>query len=341
MDYRKLGENGVAVSPICLGTMMFGDRTGRDEAARIVAHAKAAGVNFIDTANAYAKGESERIVGELIRPDRAHWVLATKVANPMGEGPNDRGLSRGHMMRALEASLERLGTDYIDVYYLHKDDGTTPLAETLRTMDEFLAEGTVRHWAISNFRGWRIAEAIRVADQLGMPRPVCLQPYYNAMNRMPEVEVLPACAYYGLGVVPYSPLARGILTGKYAPGAAPPEGSRAAIKDRRMMETEFRAESMEHARRFAEHAKTRGITSGQFATAWVLASEIVTSVLAGPRTLAQWEEYLGALDYRWTPGDEAFVDSLVRPGHPSTPGYSDPQYPFFGRTRAGNPVRSP
>jgi aryl-alcohol dehydrogenase-like predicted oxidoreductase len=245
------------------------------------------------------------------------------------------------MQAALEASLERLDTDWIDVYYLHKDDVTTPLAETLRTMDEFLAEGTVRHWAISNFRGWRLAEAIRIADELGMPRPVCVQPYYNAMNRMPEVEVLPACAYYGLGVVPYSPLARGVLTGKYVPGAAPPEGSRAGRSDRRMMETEFRAESMEHARRFAEHAKSRGITSGQFATAWVLASEIVTSVLAGPRTLEQWEEYLGALEYRWTPEDEAFVDSLVRPGHPSTPGYSDPQYPFFGRTRAGNPVRSP
>jgi aryl-alcohol dehydrogenase-like predicted oxidoreductase len=139
-------------------------------------------------------------------------------------------------------------------------------------------------------------------------------------------------------VVPYSPLARGVLTGKYQPGAKPPEGSRAAREDRRMMQTEFRAESMEHAKRFAEHARSRGITPGQFAVAWVLANEHVSSVLAGPRTLEQWQEYLGALAYRWTPEDEAFVDALVKPGHPSTPGYSDPMYPFFGRTKAGNPA---
>jgi aryl-alcohol dehydrogenase-like predicted oxidoreductase len=341
MNYRPLGESGLKVSPICLGSMMFGDRTDREEAGRIVAHAKAAGINFIDTANAYAKGESERIVGELIAADRDHWVLATKASNPMGPGPNDRGNSRGHLRRALDESLERLDTDHIDVFYLHRDDTTMPLAETLRALDEFLAEGTIRYFALSNFRAWRIADAIRLCDELGMSRPVCLQPYYNAMNRMPEVEVLPACAYYGLGVVPYSPLARGVLTGKYVPDAPAPEDSRAGRSDKRMLETEFRKESMEHARRIAEHAKGCGITSGQFATAWVLANDIVTSVLAGPRTLAQWEEYLGALDYRWTADDEAFVDSLVRPGHPSTPGYSDPSYPFYGRTRAGNPVRSP
>ncbi|HRE13144.1 MAG TPA: aldo/keto reductase [Usitatibacteraceae bacterium] len=341
MEYRNLGENGVKVSPICLGSMMFGDRTDEAEAARIVAHAKAAGVNFIDTANAYAKGESERIVGRLVAPDRDHWVVATKVANPMGPGPNDRGLSRGHLQRELDSSLDRLGLDHVDIYYLHKDDGATPLAETLRTLDEFLAEGTIRHYALSNFRAWRIAEVIRLADNLGMPRPVCVQPYYNAMNRMPEVELLPACAYYGLGVVPYSPLARGVLTAKYAPGAAAEAESRAGRADKRFLETEWRPESIALAARMAEHAKSRGLTPGQFATAWVLACEMVTSVLAGPRTLAQWEEYLGAVGYRWTAEDEAFVDSLVVPGHPSTPGYSDPQYPFFGRTRAGNPVRSP
>jgi aryl-alcohol dehydrogenase (NADP+) len=184
-----------------------------------------------------------------------------------------------------------------------------------------------------------VAVAVRLCDELRVPRPVCLQPYYNAMNRGPEVEVLPACAYYGLGVVPYSPLARGILTGKYVPDAKPPEDSRVGRSDRRMMQTEFRRESMEHAQKLAAHAKSRGVTPGQLATAWVLASEIVTSVLAGPRTLEQWEEYLGALKYRWTAEDEAFVDGLVSPGHPSTPGYSDPMYPFYGRTRAGNPVR--
>ena len=339
MDYRNLGHSGLKVSPICLGTMMFGDRTSADEAARIVASAHAAGVNFIDTADVYAKGESERITGTLIAPHRSLWVLATKVANPMGEGPNDRGLSRVHMARALDASLQRLQTDYIDLYYLHKDDVATPLEETLRTMDGFIRAGKVRYWALSNFRAWRIADVMRISDALNMPRPVSLQPYYNAMNRMPEVEVLPACAYYGLGVVPYSPLARGVLTGKYSPGAEAPPETRAGRQDKRMMQTEFRKESMQYAQTMAAHARERSVTPGQFATAWVLANDIVTSVLAGPRTIEQWEEYLGALDYQWTEADEALVDSLVAPGHPSTPGYSDPMYPFFGRTRAGNPVR--
>ncbi|APV49446.1 NADP-dependent oxidoreductase [Betaproteobacteria bacterium GR16-43] len=338
MDYRSLGESGLKVSPICLGTMMFGDRTEPDAAARIVSSARTAGVNFIDTANVYAKGDSERVVGEFIRSHRHHWVLATKLANPTGDGPNDKGTSRAHMHRALDGSLERLHTDYIDLYYLHKDDFTTPLEETLRAMDGFIRAGKVRYWALSNFRSWRVAEVVRLCDQLNMPRPIALQPYYNAMNRMPEVEVLPACAYYGIGVVPYSPLARGVLTGKYRSGAMP-EDSRAGRGDQRFLQTEFREESMKHAEKMAAHAKKRGITPGQFATAWVLANEIVTSVIAGPRTLEQWEEYLGSVAYQWTPEDEALVDGLVPPGHPSTPGYTDPAYPFFGRTRAGNPVR--
>ncbi len=339
MEYRNLGESGLKVSPICLGTMMFGDRTDEAHAVEIVARAKAGGINFIDTADVYAKGESERIVGKAIGASRSHWALATKVANPTGEGPNDRGNSRLHMTSALEASLKRLGTDYIDVYYLHKDDTATPLAESLRALDDFVRQGKIRYYALSNFRAWRIAEAVALCDAMGIARPVCLQPYYNAMNRMPEVEVLPACAYFGLGVVPYSPLARGVLTGKYAPDAKPPEDSRAGRSDTRMLQTEFRKESVEHAQKIAAHAKSRGITPGQFAVAWVLANDIVSSVLAGPRTLEQWEEYVGALGYQWRPEDEALVDSLVAPGHPSTPGYSDPMYPFFGRTRAGNPVR--
>ena len=338
MQYRTLGKSGLKVSPLCLGTMMFGDRADAAESARIFAHAREVGVNFVDTADVYAKGESERITGDVVRPDRDHWILATKVANPMGEGPNDRGLGRAYMTRALDASLKRLGLDWIDIYYLHKDDTETPLAETLQAMGDFIRAGKVRYFALSNFRAWRIAEVMRLADSLGVPRPVCLQPYYNAMNRMPEVEVLPACCYYGLGVVPYSPLARGVLTGKYDLGAKPPEGSRAAREDKRLMQTEFRAESMQYAKRIAEHAKSRGITAGEFAVAWLLANEHVSSVLAGPRTLEQWQGYLGALAYKWSPEDEALADSLVKPGHPSTPGYSDPMYPFYGRTRAGNPV---
>jgi len=331
MEYRNLGNSGLRVSPICLGTMMFGDRTDAAEAGRIVDAARAAGVNFIDTADAYAKGESERVVGKLIARDRAHWVLATKVGNPMGKGPNDTGLSRGWLMRAIDASLERLDTDWVDIYYFHLDDASTPIEESLVAMGEIIAAGKVRYFGVSNYRAWRIAQIVELCAKLGVPAPIVSQPYYNAMNRMPETEILPACANYGLGVVPYSPLARGVLTGKYAPGQAPAADTRAGKNDPRMMETEFREESMLMAQKLKAHAEQRGMSAGQFALNWVLNNRIVTSVLAGPRTLDQWTEYLGALAHRFSAEDEALVDSMVKSGHPSTPGFNDPKYPIVGR----------
>jgi aryl-alcohol dehydrogenase-like predicted oxidoreductase len=167
----------------------------------------------------------------------------------------------------------------------------------------------------------------------GVPLPVVCQPYYNLLNRMPEVEILPACDHYGIGVASYSPLARGVLTGKYSPGARPPEDSRAGRGDARMLETEFREESFAIAKVLAAHAKKTGRTPTQFALAWTWANQIVSTVIAGPRTLEQWNDYVGAIGTTWSDEDEALVDSLVRPGHPSTPGYNDPQYPFFGRVR--------
>ena len=331
MEYRKLGNSGLKVSPICLGTMMFGDRTDAIEAGRIVDSARAAGINFLDTADAYAKGESERITGKLIAQDREQWVLATKVGNPMGKGPNERGLSRVWLLRAIDASLERLGTDWVDIYYLHLDDASTPIDETLVAMGEIIAAGKARYFGLSNYRAWRIAQIVESCARLGVPAPIVCQPYYNAMNRMPETEVLPACASYGLGVVPYSPLARGVLTGKYAPGQPPAADTRAGNKDKRMMETEFREESMLMAQKLKAHAEQRGMSAGQFALNWVLNNRMVTSVLAGPRTLEQWTEYLGALEHRFSAEDEALVDSMVRSGHPSTPGYNDPRYPIAGR----------
>ena len=234
-------------------------------------------------------------------------------------------------MRAIDGSLERLGTDYVDIYYLHLDDARTPLDETIGAIGDLLRAGKIRYWGLSNHRGWRIAAAVLIADRLGVPRPVVCQPYYNAMNRMPEVEIIPACAHFGLGVVPYSPLARGVLTGKYAPGEAPAPETRAGRGDKRMMQTEFRAESLAIAQRLKAHAEARAMSAGQFAVGWVLANGYVSSVLAGPRTLGQWTDYLGALDARLGPEDEALVDGLVAPGHPSTPGYSDPRYPPSGR----------
>ncbi|KAA2214430.1 aldo/keto reductase [Teichococcus oryzae] len=335
MEYRNLGRSGLKVSPLCLGTMMFGEATDEATAARIIDGARDRGINFIDTANAYNGGRSEEVTGRAIRAHRGHWVLATKLGNPVGPGPNDRGLSRRHCILATEDSLRRLGTDSIDILYWHKEDHATPLAETVHAMAELLRAGKIRHFGVSNHRGWRIAEICRLCDEAGIDRPVVSQPYYNALNRMPEVEHLPACNFYGLGVVPYSPLARGVLTGKYAPDAAPEPGSRAGRADRRMMETEWRPESLAIARTLRRHAEARGITAGQFAVAWVLNNRLVTAPIAGPRTEAQWQDYLGALDYRFTPEDEALVDSLVPAGHPSTPGYNDPAYPLEGRRPRG------
>ena len=331
MEYRKLGSSSLKVSPLCLGTMMFGDRTDAGEAGRIVASAREAGVNFVDTADVYAKGESERITGKLIAGDRDHWVLATKVGNPMGDGPNRRGTGRKWILQAIDESLERLGTDYVDIYYLHRDIEETPLEETLAALGDIIRAGKVRHFGVSNFRGWRIAEVMRVCASLGVPKPVVCQPYYNAMNRQPENDIIPACAYYGIGVVPYSPLARGVLTGKYVPGKEPPADSRAGRKDKRFMETEFREESLAIAQKIKGHAEKKGMATGHFAFNWVLANPAVCSVIGGPRTLAQWSDYVAAVGKKFDAEDEALVDSLVHPGHPSTPGYNDPAYPLRGR----------
>ncbi|HEY4958325.1 MAG TPA: aldo/keto reductase [Caldimonas sp.] len=327
----SLGASGLKVSRLWLGTMMFGDQTDEAEAARMVDAARDAGVNAIDTADAYAGGQSERITGRLIAADRERWVLATKLANPTGSSANERGLSRRHMIRALDASLSRLGTDWVDILYLHREDATTPLEETVAAMQHLLSTGKVHYFGISNFRAWNTARIAELCRAAGIQAPIVCQPPYNAMSRAIETELLPCCAHYGIGVVAYSPFARGVLSGKYAPGAAPPEGSRAARNDMRIMQTEFRAESLAAARKIADHAKSRGRTPLQFALGWVWNNALVHGVIGGPKTLAQWREYLEALDAPFDGADEALVDSLVAPGHASTPGYTDPQYPVTGR----------
>jgi aryl-alcohol dehydrogenase-like predicted oxidoreductase len=334
MKYRRLGATNLDVSVLCLGTMMFGDQADEAASAEIVAVARDRGINFIDTADVYSRGVSEEITGRLIAADRHRWVLATKVGNRMSSDPNAGRWSRKWLMRACQDSLRRLGTDHIDVYYLHRDFEDDNLEEALRGLDDLIRAGHIRSWALSNFRGWRIAEAVRLADQIGMPRPAVCQPYYNLLNRMPEVELLPACAHYRLGVVPYSPVARGVLTGKYLPGQPPAQDTRAGRGDRRMMETEWREESLRVAQHLAVHAAGRGMPLARFAVAWVLANPLVSSVIAGPRTLAQWLDYFGAEDVDWTDADEQAVDALVTPGHASTPGYHDPSYPFGGRRPA-------
>ncbi len=331
MQYRNLGRSGLRVSPLCLGAMMFGGRADAATSNRIIDMARAAGINFIDTADVYNEGESERVTGAAIAADRDNWVLATKLANPMGDSPNSRGLGRKWVIEACEASLRRLGTDFIDVYYLHKEDHQTPLEETVRAMADLIRAGKVRYMGLSNYRAWRIAEICRLCDATGIDRPAVLQPYYNLLNRQPEVELLPAAGHFGLGVAPYSPLARGVLTAKYDPDAPPSEDSRAGRQDRRMMQTEWRKESLLIAREVRGRAEAKGCTPGQFAIAWLLNNELVTSPIAGPRTVAQFEDYLGALAVAFTAEDEALVESLVTTGHASTPGYNDPAYPIEGR----------
>jgi aryl-alcohol dehydrogenase-like predicted oxidoreductase len=337
MQYRRLGRSGLEVSIVCLGTMMFGDRADARAAEAIVADAEAAGVNFIDTADVYANGASETITGAAIKAQRTRWIVATKVGNALAGDGNRRpwtgGSSRRWIFAACHASLERLGTDFIDIYYLHKDDPDTPLEETVAAMGALVDAGKIRYFGVSNFRGWRIAELVRCCERLGVAPPVVCQPYYNLLNRMPEVEVLAACDHYGIGVATYSPIARGVLTAKYAPGVVPGD-SRAARNDRRLMQTEFREESFAIARQLKEHAAKTGRTPVQFALAWLWANRIVTSAIAGPRTVAQWRDYVAAIGTTWSADDEALVDSLVPPGHPSTPGYSDPQYPMYGRRLA-------
>jgi aryl-alcohol dehydrogenase (NADP+) len=260
MDYRALGRSGYKVSPICLGTMTFRGTSSEKEAARIIAAAQDAGINFIDTADQYGDGEAEEILGRQLKGRRDRWVLASKVGNPLDNEPKSGGLSRPWIMTACDDSLRRLSTERIDLYYFHIEDKETPLAESLEAIRDLLAAGKIGAFGLSNYRAWRVAEVVRLCDKLEMARPIASQPYYNAFNRMPEVEHMPACAHYGLGVVAYSPLARGVLTGKYPPTQKPPVNSRAGRQDKRILETEWREESLEKAQVIKAHAEAKGMT---------------------------------------------------------------------------------
>jgi aryl-alcohol dehydrogenase-like predicted oxidoreductase len=333
MDYRQLGRTGVRVSPLCLGTMMFGGPTSEADSRRIIDAAVDAGINFIDTADMYSTGESERIVGRAIAKRRDSIVLATKGRHKMGPGPNDWGASRLHLRQALEASLSRLSTDHVDLYYVHAPDYGTPIDETLRFLDDAVHQGKILYPACSNFRAWRVCEALWRSDLQRLAPLAAVQPLYNLANRDIEVELLPLCQAHGLGVVTYSPLARGILTGKYAPGQAFPAGSRAARNDQRMREAELRDESLSLSQELATHCRSKGVAPSQFALAWCLANPIVTSVILGPRTLEQFEDNLAALAVSISAEDEAFVDRLIPPGEHTGKGFNDPLYPVTGRPR--------
>ncbi len=337
VDYRYLGRSALKVSPITLGSMMFGNQTPDDVAFRIIDKAREQGINFIDTADVYHDGKSEITVGKGIKANRDHWVVATKFVNSHHKGPNLGGYSRKWVYQTVEKSLKNLDTDYIDIIYFHRAVFDASLEEPVRAIADLIKAGKLRYFGVSNFRGWRIAEVAHLADQLGIDRPIASQPLYNIVNRTAEAEQLPAAVANGLGNVSYSPLARGVLTGKYNVGETPAADSRAGRGDKRMHDVEFREESIAVAKKIADHAQAKGISAADFALAWVLNNQLITSAIAGPRTEEQWDGYVRALDVKIDADDEALVDSLVATGHPSTPGFTDPGHPVEGRVPRSSP----
>jgi aryl-alcohol dehydrogenase-like predicted oxidoreductase len=289
MEYRRLGRSGLKVSEICLGTMTFGHGTGASEAERIVLGALDAGVTFFDTADGYSDGVSETMLGQALGTRRREAVVATKVFNAMGSGPNDSGMSRVHIMNAVEDSLRRLGTDYIDLYFIHHVDVQTPLEEMLRAFDDLVRQGKIRYAACSNYEAWRLMEAVWISDSKGLARFEAYQPQYSLVVRDIEEELVPACDLKGLGMVVWSPLAGGYLSGKYRPGERSVEGARSA--ENWAFPTRFF--HPDHEAILAELlavARDLGRTPAQVAVRWVLDQPMVSSAIVGARTAAQFSD---------------------------------------------------
>lgn len=301
MQYRGLGKTGLQVSRIALGTMVFGAQVSEENATKIIEFALDKGVNFIDTADiVYAEGRSEEIVGKVLQGKRDSVILATKVGFPTGQGLNDRGLSRRHIMKAIDNSLRRLKTDYVDIYYAHKPDYKTPIEETIRTMDDLVHQGKVRYIGYSNCRAWQLARALSVSEINHLNRFEILQTIYNLLMREHEYELLSFCASEGLGVCIYNPLAAGMLTGKHNISEPPAKGTRFADPAEG---EEYRArywspENFEAISRFKEIAKKYGYSLAQFAIAWTLNNEVVTTAIVGATSIRQMEENLRAVDIK-------------------------------------------
>ena len=310
MEYRRLGDTGLMVSELCLGCMTFGREASEEDSKRLVDRFLDAGGNFIDTADVYSKGVSEEITGRTIKGVRDEVVLATKVYFPMGEGPNDTGLSRKHVTQGCEDSLRRLGTDYIDLYQVHCWDSATPLKETLSALTDLVRSGKVRYIGVSNFTGWQLVKSVCLSEANGLERFVCLQPQYSLVERNIEREILPICLEEGLGVIPWSPLGGGFLSGKYRREEEPPEGSRiseavASMEehwDRRATERNWAA--LDVVGRISEETDK---SYAQISLNWLLRQDGVTAPIIGARTLEQLEDNLGASG--WTL-DEEQVEEL-------------------------------
>jgi len=316
MEYRLLGRTGVRVSPICLGTMNFGGPTPEREAIDIVARALDAGINFIDTADVYTRGESERITGKALKESgrRDQVVLATKVFSPVGQGVNDRGGSRYHIIKACEDSLRRLGLDHIDLYQLHRPALEVAQEETLRAFDDLVRAGKVRYIGASTHPAWKVMEALALSEKHSLNRYVSEQPPYNLLDRRIENELIPLCEAHDLAVLPWSPIAGGILAGRYRSGEPAPDGSRAALWGQRFA-TRVTEAGLDVAAEVARLADERGMTASQLALLWVKDQPAVTSPIYGPRTMAHMDDALPVLEMTLADEDRAIFDALVPPGN--------------------------
>ena len=316
MEYRLLGRTGVRVSPLCLGTLNFGGGTAEADAIRLTHAALDAGINLIDTANTYHAGESERIVGKAIAGRRHQVVLATKVHGRMGDGPNDSGNSRLHILKACDESLKRLGTDHIDLYQVHRPNPEIPIDETLGVLTDLIRVGKVRYIGCSTHPAWMVMEALAVSERLGLARYVSEQPPYNLLDRRIENELIPLALRYSLAILPWAPIAQGVLAGRYSDAQAIPADARAARQPgpNNIYADRVTRSGIEVGHRFSIMARDHGRTPGQLALLWCKDQPGVTSPVVGPRTFDQLTELLPVLEMSLTPAERLACDALVPPG---------------------------
>jgi voltage-dependent potassium channel beta subunit len=321
MRYRTLGHSGLQLSVIGLGSWLtFGKSVDRDTARACVLRAWERGVNFIDTANVYARGAAEETLAPVLKElERGALVLATKVYFPLGESPNERGLSRKHVRAQLDASLARLQVEYVDLYQCHRYDTSTPLEETCEMMNDLVRQGKTLYWGVSEWNADQIAAAATICAARGWARPISNQPQYNALWRRIEARVLPACREYGLGNVVWSPLAMGILTGKYTDAARPSAGTRAAGESAEMMEDYFTQPVLDAVARLAPLARRAGCTLAQLSLAWCLRDEAITSAIVGATRVSQLDENLAAADVDVDPAIFEEMDAILTPVAPTEP----------------------
>lgn len=317
MQYRSLGRTGVMVSPLCLGAMNFGGRTPENESIQIINAALDAGINFIDTANVYNKGESERVVGKALAQNgkRDEVVLATKVNGEMGSGPNERGISRYHIIKACEDSLRRLQTDHIDLYQIHRPSLTIPQDETLRALDDLVRSGKVRYIGCSTHPAWMVMEALSTSERLGIARYISEQPPYNLLDRRIENELIPLCQRYGLGIIPWSPIAGGILAGRYTGGNVPADSRAAANGAGSPFDQRKSDHAVAAAERVAAIAAEHNMTVSQLALLWVKDQPAITAPIIGPRTLDHLHDQLPVLEMTLTDDVRTALDAVNGPGN--------------------------